>query len=218
MKTYKIPNADSSEAFNSLAEIIKDKIENELKDLGYQLYIIDDSLGIEGYMAFFSHPTKVTQLMLGVNTEFDVISKDEVVIDSVYAQLTITRVNISTDYLENIIDFPETSKLFQLWDMEVKNNEITLDLTKISSDSVIEDVLETVFDAERRFFDMFKKSLRDNNFENVYGKIGEKASVFKSIDDVCTYLENFDIDPKEFGVNENIEILMPDNVKDVFLF
>lgn len=209
---------DYNKVFNNFAIDVKNIITNKLKTTGYQEWIDDDSLGVEGYYCWWKHPSRVAKIFLSIDSGFT--TNDEFKLQHIYIQLSINNaVNTVTEMHEMINDYPETynsyGDLFTIKD--IVNNTFEFKPTFLKF-KILDVIFDNIQKLENRIFFDYDKTMNNNQVEAIHGPFNNNNSDFKNWSDYKNWLEWLDIDVTKFAIAKDLIELYPPEAKEIFIF
>lgn len=229
-KTFKINPKNYNPPFKKHARMIRDKITKALKPYGYVEHIEDDYLGIEGFFQYYKHPQRVCKIFFSLNSDFSDLRDPEtgevgpygaeaLEIHEIMGYLeTGNSINTQTDMHEEMID-SEWEGIGDSFYHQRSQGDNTFDANpRITVKSTIEKVLKNARLYDEHVAAKYSMEMSKTGLESVFGKFGDKNSDFASVEDVVVWLEWLGYDPVKYATEEGIDELLPQTVKDVFLF
>lgn len=209
---------DYNTTFNTFSNDIKNIITGKLKETGYEEWLDDDSLGVEGYYCWWKHPSRVAKIFLSIDSGFT--TKGEFKLQHIYVQLSINNaVNTVTEMHEMINDYPETynsdADLFTIKDINNNTFEFKPEFLKFK---ILDGIFENIQKLENRIFFDYDKTMNNNQVEAIHGSFDNAGSDFKNWVDYKTWLEWLDIDVTKFAIAKDLIELYPPEAKEIFIF
>ena len=206
--------------WNKMAVKIKNIISLELKQYGYEEWLEDDYLSIEGYNFYWKHPNRVAKLALTVSASFGdhpEFGEDGVELYSYSIMIGIENgVNTLTSMHETINDYPEAySSWINIGAGNIEDN--MFDFPNISVVN-IPFLIDNVKKLDNRIFFDYDKVMEYNLVEVIHGDFGHNDADFKSWNDYMLWLTFLDVDIMSFAMSKELVNLLPPTVQDIFVF
>ncbi len=184
----------------------------KLKTLGYKLHISEEDLNIDGMQYWFKHPQRIAKLVLHIRTDITSLSNNGIELHEIHISLGIDNsFNNITSYW---IDYPRIQQ--SLADItNIKNNTFKYPTLNFSGLSKITNEIKKY---DIRVFKKADDTMTSDFINRVHGAYNDKNADFSSLENYIAWLEWLGIDVLKFAISHNINALLPQTAKDVFLF
>ena len=193
-------------------DILKEVV-TQLKILGYDFHKSTESLmNSQDIHYFFKHPQRIAKLDLNIKSDTTVSSNNVIELHEIHISLGIDNsVNIITNYW---IDYPSIQQ--SLADItNIKNNTFKYPTLNFSGLSKITNEIKKY---DMRVFKTADDTMTEDLIKHLHGRFNNKNSDFSSLENYIAWLEWLGIDVLKFAISHNINALLPQTVKDIFLF
>ena len=187
----------------------------KLKTLGYELYISDEYLNVEGMYYWFKHPQRIAKLVLNIRTDISSLSNNGIDINEIHIGLSLNNsINLITEYQNAWLDYADIYQPLAFIE-NIKKNTFKFPKLDFSKVSELKDEI-TKFD--NFVFKTTDNKMNSNFIEMVHGPFDNKNSDFSSLENYIAWLEWLGIDVINFAISHKTDDLLPQTAKDVFLF
>lgn len=187
----------------------------KLKTLGYELYISDEYLNVEGMYYWFKHPQRIAKICLMVRADITVLLNNGIDINEIHIGLSLNNsINLITEYQNAWLDYADIYQPLAFIE-NIKKNTFKFPKLDFSKVSELKDEI-TKFD--NFVFKTTDNKMNSNFIEIVHGPFDNKNSDFSSLENYIAWLEWLGIDVINFAISHKTDDLLPQTAKDVFLF
>ena len=187
----------------------------KLKTLGYELYISDEYLNVEGMYYWFKHPQRIAKICLMVRADITVLLNNGIDINETHIGLSLNNsINLITEYQNAWLDYADIYQPLAFIE-NIKKNTFKFPKLDFSKVSELKDEI-TKFD--NFVFKTTDNKMNSNFINRVHGAYNDKNADFSSLENYIAWLEWLGIDVINFAISHKTDDLLPQTAKDVFLF
>lgn len=204
------------EYWKEFSQDILKEVVTQLKILGYDYHKSSESLlNSQDIHYWFKHPQRIAKLDLNIKSDTIVSSDNVIELNEIHISLALDNsFNIITNYW---VDYPSVKQ--SLADItNIKNNTFEYPTLNFSGLSKITNEIKKYDMRVFKTVDDTMDTMTEDLIEYLHGRFNNKNSDFSSLENYIAWLEWLGIDVLKFAISHDINSLLPQTVKDVFIF